>query len=88
MKGLWIYLGIINIITLLVYRADKMRARRKQRRIAEKTLLTWATLGGSLGAFVGMRLFRHKTNKEKFYIGVPATLLIHIIIVLILYRLV
>ena len=86
MKVLWIYLGVVNVITFFIYRADKMKARRKQRRIAEKTLLTWATIGGSVGAFLGMRMFRHKTNKEKFYIGVPVVLLIHIIIVLIFYR--
>lgn len=87
MKALWIYLGIVNVITFLVYRADKQRARKRQRRFSEKTLLTWAALGGSVGAFVGMRIFHHKTNKVKFYIGVPTTLLIQVMVILILMRL-
>lgn len=86
MKVLWIYLGIINVITFFVYRADKQKARKKQRRIPEKTLFTWAVFGGSAGAFAGMRFFRHKTNKPRFYIGVPTTLMIQIIVILILYR--
>ena len=87
MEALWIYLGAVNVITFFVYRADKQRARRRQRRFSEKTLFTWAMCGGSLGAFVGMRIFRHKTNKSKFYIGVPVTLLVQIMILLILNRL-
>jgi len=86
MDALWIYLGMVNVLTFFVYRADKQRARRRQRRFSEKTLFTWAVCGGSLGAFIGMRVFRHKINKSKFYIGIPVILLVQIMILLIFYR--
>lgn len=66
-----IYLVIINIITFWVYGLDKWKAKRDSRRISEKTLIFLALAGGSIGAFAGMRVFHHKTQKMKFYLGVP-----------------
>ena len=70
-----VYLAVINLATFAVYGVDKRRARRHQWRIRERTLLLLATLGGSLGAWAGMAVFRHKTRHNRFRFGVPALLL-------------
>ena len=63
----WIYyLLIINIITFVVWGIDKRKAIKKKWRIKEKTLLILTALGGFIGAFLWMNLFRHKTVKSKF----------------------
>ena len=71
MRYIMWYLLAINIVTFFLYGIDKQKARKKRWRIPEATLLSMAALGGSVGACVGMQIFRHKTQKPKFYIGVP-----------------
>lgn len=80
MKVLGIYFLVVNVITFLLYGIDKRRARRNKWRVPEKTLIMVAVLGGSLGALSGMKVFRHKTKKRKFSIGVPVIFLIQIIV--------
>ena len=86
MDAIIIYLAIINIIAFLMYGVDKWNAKHALRRIPEKTLLGIAVAGGSIGAYAGMQLFRHKTRKPKFYIGVPAIFVIQLAIVLYIYH--
>ncbi|MBU9848310.1 DUF1294 domain-containing protein [Rahnella ecdela] len=62
----WIGLHLLNLLTLLMYGADKLAARRGWRRIPENTLLLFGLLGGWIGALVGQQLFRHKTQKQPF----------------------
>ncbi|EGG82228.1 hypothetical protein HMPREF9477_01237 [Lachnospiraceae bacterium 2_1_46FAA] len=71
MTNIIIYLCAINIMTFLLYGLDKQKAKRHKWRIPEATLLGVALAGGSIGAFLGMYIFHHKTKKAKFYIGVP-----------------
>ena len=71
-----IYLIGINVLTFLIYGIDKWKARRERWRIPEDTLIWLAITGGSIGALLGMYLFRHKTQHRKFTLGVPAILLI------------
>ena len=78
MKYILIVLFAINLITLLLYGADKVKAKKKKWRIPEAVLLTAAFLGGSFGALLGMNLFHHKTNHAKFKILVPLFLVIHV----------
>ncbi len=73
----WYALAALNVLTFALYGWDKRCARRGWRRVPEKTLLGLSALGGSLGALVGMRLFRHKTRHWYFAWGVPAMLLCH-----------
>ena len=73
-----IYIIGINVISFLVYGLDKWKARNEKYRISEKTLLLLAAIGGSIGAYAGMQIFRHKTQKAKFYLGVPAIILLQI----------
>ena len=81
MKYVMIYLVVINIITFLLYGSDKKRARWDRRRIPEKVLLGLAAVGGSVGAWMGMKVYRHKIRKWKFIIGVPLILILQILAV-------
>lgn len=80
MEILIIYLVIINALGLLLMLIDKQKAIQKQWRIPEKTLLGIGLIGGSLGCIMGMRLFRHKTKKPVFFVGLPLMFLVHILI--------
>lgn len=73
--ALSVWLIAINLVTFAVYGADKRRARRGAWRVPEKTLFLLPLLGGSGGALLGMRVFRHKTKHWYFVWGVPAILL-------------
>ena len=73
-----LYLLIINILTFATYGLDKLKARYHRRRISEFTLLMLAILGGSMGAWAGMYLFRHKTQHKKFKYGIPAIVLLQL----------
>lgn len=77
-----IYLGTVNVIGFLLMALDKSRARRSKWRIPEATLFLFAIFGGCIGTIIGMNLFRHKTQKPAFYIGLPIILTIQIVIVL------
>ena len=67
-----------NFIIFIVYGADKSKAKKRKRRISEKTLLLTAFFLGSVGAFFGMILFRHKTKHWKFKILLPFFVILHI----------
>jgi len=73
-----IYLIGINVLTFLIYGADKWKAQRDRWRIPEDTLIWLAVAGGSVGALLGMNLFRHKTKHRKFFLGIPAILLVQL----------
>ena len=73
-KILLIYFLVLTLVTFLVCGWDKHAAQRQLRRVPEKTLFLSAILGGSLGALVGMSLFRHKTRHWSFRIGMPVIL--------------
>lgn len=79
MKYVYVYLVVINILVFFIYGIDKKKAQKKQWRISENSLLLGAFLGGSLGAFLAMRVFHHKTKHWKFKICVPLFLVIHIV---------
>ena len=71
------YLLIMNAIGLLIMLIDKDNSIRNWKRISEFTLLTIAAIGGSIGIFIGMCLFRHKIKKLRFLISVPMCILLH-----------
>lgn len=74
MKYFCIYLLGINLTAFLVFGFDKLRAKRGGRRVPERTLFLLAGLLGSVGAWLGMQVFRHKTRHTSFVVGVPAIL--------------
>ncbi|MCF7930207.1 MAG: DUF1294 domain-containing protein [Acholeplasmataceae bacterium] len=71
MNYLIAYLIIINIISFFLYGLDKKKAEKGKWRIKETTLLLFSLIGGGVGSILGMRFFRHKTQKNKFKFGVP-----------------
>ncbi|SDH72446.1 DUF1294 domain-containing protein [Bacteroides ovatus] len=79
------YVIIINVITLMMYGIDKWKAKHSKWRIPEATLLIMAAVGGSIGAWTGIKLFHHKTLHKKFKYGVPAIFLIQLGIVVFIY---
>ena len=72
------YLLAVNAVTFIVYGIDKYKAKKAKWRISEATLLLLAVLGGSVGAWMGMKVWHHKTMHKKFKYGIPAILLIQI----------
>ena len=72
------YLLGINAVTFIVYGIDKYKAKKAKWRIPEATLLLLAVLGGSIGAWMGMKVWHHKTIHKKFKYGIPVILLIQI----------
>ena len=74
------YLISINILTFIVFGIDKWKAAHSKWRIPEATLLMLAVIGGSIGALLGMKTWHHKTKHLKFIYGVPAILIIQLII--------
>ena len=72
------YLLAINAVAFIVYGIDKYKAKKAKWRISEATLLLLAVVGGSIGAWMGMKVWHHKTMHKKFKYGIPAILLIQI----------
>lgn len=73
---LFLYLLLINAVGFVIMLIDKRRAQKNLWRISESTLLTVAILGGSIGSYAGMKVFRHKTRKPKFSIGIPVIIIL------------
>ncbi len=80
-EALLYYLIVINIVTFLVYGIDKWKAKQGSWRISEATLLILAVIGGCIGALLGMKVWRHKTQHKKFKYGLPLILIIQIILI-------
>ena len=68
---LLLYLILINLLGFVLYGMDKVKSKGKDRRIPERVLLWVARLGGGVGCWLGMMLFRHKTKHNRFMILVP-----------------
>lgn len=81
-RNIAIYLIIINLVGFLSMLIDKKKAERGSWRIKESTLLIIAVLGGSIGSIAGMYTFRHKTQKPRFYVGLPIILITQILIII------
>ena len=76
----------INVVTFFAYGIDKWKAKHSKWRIPEATLLGLAVIGGSIGAWLGMKVWHHKTMHKKFKYGIPLILAAQIaIVILIIY---
>jgi uncharacterized membrane protein YsdA (DUF1294 family) len=80
------YVIVMNVIGLFVMGIDKEKAKRHAWRIPEKTLFLVSLLGGSVGTWLGMYLFRHKTKHWYFVIGMPAILIVQAVIAVLFWR--
>lgn len=81
-KNLIIYLIAINIIAFLAMFIDKKKAEKGKWRIKVATLLVLALIGGSIGEIIGMYVFHHKTQKPRFFIGVPVIIVLQILLII------
>ena len=72
------YLLAINIASFFLYGIDKYKAKKGRWRISEAILLLMAVIGGSIGAWAGMRLWHHKTMHKKFKYGIPIIIIIQV----------
>ncbi|NLZ81359.1 MAG: DUF1294 domain-containing protein [Clostridiales bacterium] len=80
------YLIGVNIIGFFAMAIDKNKARKNLWRIPERTLFIIAIIGGSLGSYFGMQIFRHKTKHNSFVYGIPIIFILQVIILFIFYR--
>jgi uncharacterized membrane protein YsdA (DUF1294 family) len=69
---------VLNLITFFVYGIDKWKAKKGKWRISEATLLILAAVGGSIGAWCGVKVWHHKTLHKKFRYGIPAIIVLQI----------
>jgi uncharacterized membrane protein YsdA (DUF1294 family) len=85
---LLLYLILINLFGLVLYGVDKAKSKHKgSRRIPERVLLWVARLGGGVGCWLGMMLFRHKTKHERFMILVPLWTVLWVVALVLMVRL-
>ena len=82
--GLLLWLLAVNVAAFVMMGLDKAKAKLGAWRIPEKTLLLTAAVGGSVGAILGMQLFRHKTSHAAFAVGLPAILVVQLAVALLL----
>lgn len=81
MEFIIIYLLVVNVAAFIMMAVDKRRAKRHAWRIAEAHLFLSAILGGSIGAWAGMYVFRHKTKHIRFVVGMPLILFLQIVLI-------
>ena len=77
-----IYLAAINVVTFFMYGIDKWKAKRSKWRVSEAALIWMAVLGGSIGAWLGMKAWHHKTQHKKFKYGLPLILFLQISLII------
>ncbi len=74
------WLLVLNLVAYAVMASDKRRAKKRARRIPERTLFVWAAVGGALGIWLAMAQKRHKTQHASFRFGIPALLLLNVLL--------
>ena len=81
-----IYLVAVNMFAFILYGIDKQKSKKTEWRISERTLIVSALIGGSLGAILAMKVFRHKTKHKRFTLGVPFIMVLQIAVFYFLIR--
>jgi len=76
------YFVLINVVTFFYFGIDKIKAKIQSRRVSETSLWVLSAIGGSIGAIVAMKFFRHKTRKISFQAGMSVILAIQIILIM------
>ena len=79
-----IYFAAINVVTFVLYGIDKFKAQHARWRIPESVLIGLAVIGGSIGAWLGMMVWHHKTQHKKFKYGIPLILVAQIALLILL----
>ena len=86
MKYFIIYVLVINILSFLIMGYDKYLAKNNKWRISEATLIFFSLILGSIGSYLGMQKFRHKTKHLKFTIGIPFIFILNILTLYLLFK--
>ncbi|MBQ6508994.1 MAG: DUF1294 domain-containing protein [Flexilinea sp.] len=76
-----IYIAVMSLIAFAAFGLDKYKAKTDKWRTPEKTLFLLAIIGGGVGAFLGMQVFRHKTKHQQFVIGIPLIMIVQLAII-------
>ncbi len=84
-SNILIYFFVINILGFFAMGIDKWKAKHNSWRIPEKSLFMFTILGGWIGTILGMYIFRHKTKKKYFTIGMPVIMILEIVLIITLY---
>lgn len=79
-----VYLLIMNILGFAMMGIDKQKAKKQKWRLSERSLFLAGILGGSIGTWAGMYVFRHKTKHWYFVIGMPLILAAQIVLLIVL----
>ncbi|RKW56898.1 DUF1294 domain-containing protein [Hoylesella loescheii] len=87
MKGLPLHVVLayfitVNVLGLVLFGIDKWKAKHDKWRISEATLLSVTAIGGSIGAWVGMKVWHHKTMHKKFKYGIPLVMVLQLALLL------
>ncbi|WP_315379968.1 DUF1294 domain-containing protein [Hoylesella loescheii] len=87
MKGLPLHVVLayfitVNVLGLVLFGIDKWKAKHDKWRISEATLLSVTAIGGSIGAWVGMKVWHHKTMHKKFKYGIPLVMVLQFVLLL------
>lgn len=87
-KPILIWIIIMSCWAFLAMGFDKRQAKKHASRVPEKNLWLLAVIGGGLGAYIGMQVFRHKTRKTSFRVGFLMLALAYVFFILYLFGLV
>ena len=79
------YLLVMTIVGLVIMKVDKVKAQKQAWRVKEATLFLVSAIGGSLGTWAGMYIFRHKTKHWYFVVGMPLIFIIHAALLVFLF---
>lgn len=80
-----LYFAVISFVSMVLTVYDKIASKKfKKNRIAEKTLICVAALGGAVAEYVTMKLIRHKTRHKKFMIGLPVIIVLQAILIVVI----
>jgi len=80
-----IYMTVMSLAAFIAFGLDKYKAKTNRWRIRERTLFNLALAGGGVGAFFGMKVFHHKTLHNQFAIGIPAIMIIQLVLLGVLW---
>ena len=75
------YVVLMSLLAFAAFGLDKYKAKTNRWRTRERTLFLFALLGGGIGAFLGMKVFHHKTLHKQFAIGIPAIMVVQLLII-------
>ena len=85
-EALILLLLVLNLISFALFGIDKAKAKAGAWRIPERVLLWSAVLSGGIGAYLGMRMFHHKTRKPRFAVGIPCIMIAEAVILILFLR--